>query len=663
MQINTVWKFTMGRSHCLKCKKGYKNCVCPTTCRQCLQLGAMGDDGSCNCCKNCSQPMVTCEADDNCGYEPSGATPCHPCGSSSPAPASNNSAGTSQPQLSTFQQQKPPDLNMVFKDSSTLNFFCSLLRKWSRIGGYAAKDQGDIFTIHAATNCPTLAMEMDTKIGDKISQAPDAVDQIIKWLENRYGVDRQVDICKTFQKFFFSSRTEGTDLVTYVNEFEINYSDLNKLGEIKMSELYLALFLFMNAKLNETEFSILYNKLDFDKAMASEDTTILERTKAALRRSQYGKEINTGARNFSKNTNGDKTVAINNSVNNGTSSNSSYTKSLVFSINADAELDDEATDQIKDLVETYIADRKEKGKSKRIYKCKFCLCSCPRDVKCKCECTKHPFWNCPTKNKKKGDKKETEASGSDNDDPAPSSEKSYISSHLQMFSDALKGKTFLLKESSYTSASQSMAINQQVYNTEASYDSDSWYEKPKVGISTSVFDDTDTSVKMYNMRHTLGQNNSFELCCSEGESKNKPSANTRHTLGQNNSFELCCSEGEIKHKPAKTSTAAIVVDCLATGATHVEEYNSNKIKDCHVSPKDDEASTIQQVMENDDKSTIQLEMENDAPTKEPNDDQDGSKDTGRKDARKIFSPSSGHHQEPSPPSSYMKFLDDQEPLV
>ena len=68
-------------------------------------------------------------------------------------------------------------------------------------------------------------------------------------------------------------------------------------------------------------------------------------------------------------------------------------------------------------------------------------------------------------------------------------------------------------------------------------------------------------------------------------------------------------------------------------------------------------------MENDDKSTIQLEMENDAPTKEPNDDQDGSKDTGRKDARKIFSPSSGHHQEPSPPSSYMKFLDDQEPLV
>ena len=102
----------MGRSHCLKCKKGYKNCICPTTCRQCLQLGAMGDDGSCNCCKNCSQPMVT-----------------------------------------------------------------------------------------------------------------------------------------------------------YVNEFEVIYSDLDMLGEIKMSELYLALFLFMNAKLNETKFSILYNKLDFDKAM------------------------------------------------------------------------------------------------------------------------------------------------------------------------------------------------------------------------------------------------------------------------------------------------------------------------------------------------------------------------------------------------------------
>ena len=75
----------------------------------------------------------------------------------------------------------------------------------------------------------------------------------------------------------------------------------------------------------------------------------------------------------------------------------------------------------------------------------------------------------------------------------------------------------------------------------------------------------------------------------------------------------------IKHQPAKTSTAAtedvfqtIDVDCLATGATHDEEYTSNKIKDCHASSEDDA-------------STIHLEMENDIPTKETNDDQDGSK--------------------------------------
>ena len=43
--------------------------------------------------------------------------------------SASNILGTSQPQLSTFQQQKPPDLNMVFKDSSMHNFFCSLLRK------------------------------------------------------------------------------------------------------------------------------------------------------------------------------------------------------------------------------------------------------------------------------------------------------------------------------------------------------------------------------------------------------------------------------------------------------------------------------------------------------------------------------------------------------
>ena len=144
--------------------------------------------------------------------------------------------------------------------------------------------------------------------------------------------------------------------------------------------------------------------------------------------------------------------------------------------------------------------------------------------------------------------------------------------------------TFLLKESGYKNARQSKAINQQVYNTEASYNSDGLYVKPKAKNSASVLSDTDSSVKMYNFV--------------------KPSENTMQV---------------IKHQPAKTSTAAnedvlqtIDVDCLAIGATHDEEYTSNDIKDYHATSKDDAP-------------TIQSEMEDDAPTKETNDDQDGSK--------------------------------------
>ena len=393
-------------------------------------------------------------ADGNCGgYEASGTTPCHPC---STAPPDTSGTATTAP-LPTYQLQKPPDLSMVQKDATTLNFFCNLLRKWSRIGGYALKDQGDVFTIHAASNCPTLAMEMDKKIGDKLAEAPDAVEQIIKWLEDRYGVDRQVDICKTFKKFFFSTRTSGTDLVTYVNEFEMNFAQLQKLGEIEISELYLALFLFMNSKLNDVEFSILYNKLDFEKAMTSKDKTILERTKAILRRSQYGKELNSE----SNPPNVSSGVPANNSRDGATRSSgappkvniisgasSNDAKSITFAIDEEVEFDDETTDQIKDLVETFVSGKKkEERKSKdgfskkKVYKCKYCICSCPRDLKCNCSCTKHPFWQCKyRKDEKKGSKKDAEGSDTD-EEPAPKVDKPSVN-YLSKLSEALSSKTF-----------------------------------------------------------------------------------------------------------------------------------------------------------------------------------------------------------------------------
>ena len=242
---------------------------------------------------NCGAAQVTCEADGNCSeYEASGAVPQHPC--STPSPPTHNvpPVTTHAQQPTAFQQQKPPDLNMVFKDPSKLKFYCNLLRKWAKIGGYNYQNQGDIFSLNAAMTCPDLAMEMEKQIGSAISDAPDAVEKIISWLEARYGVDKQIDICKTFKTFFFSKRTANMDIVTYVNKFETNFSELEKLEEINISEFYLALFLIVNAQLNDTEFSILYNKLDFEEAMNDKDKTILDRTKAVLRRSQYGKQIN-----------------------------------------------------------------------------------------------------------------------------------------------------------------------------------------------------------------------------------------------------------------------------------------------------------------------------------------------------------------------------------
>ena len=270
------------------------------------------------------------------------------------------------------------------------------------------------------------------------------------------GVDRQVDICKTFKKFFFSTRAIGTDLVTYVNEFEMNFAQLQKLGEIDISELYLALFLFMNSRLNDVEFSILYNKLDFEKAMTSKDKTILERTKAILRRSQYGRELNSGTKppivssGVSSNIPHDGATGSRGAPPkvNILSGSSNDAASITFAIDEDIEFDDETTDQIKDLVETFVSGKKEERKSKDghfkkkvVYKCKYCICSCPRDLKCNCSCTKHPFWQCKYKNKeKKGTKKDTEGSDTD-EEPVPKVDKPYVN-YLSQLSEVLSSKTF-----------------------------------------------------------------------------------------------------------------------------------------------------------------------------------------------------------------------------
>ena len=178
-------------------------------------------------------------------------------------------------------------------------------------------------------------------------------------------------------------------------------------------------------------------------------------TKAILQRSQYGRELNSGTKlpivssGVSSNTSRDGVTGSSGvppkvNIVSGASSNAT---SITFAIDEEVEFDDETTDQIKDLVETFVSGKKEERKSKdgnfkkKIYKCKYCICSCPRDLKCNCSCTKHPFWQCKYKNKeKKAAKKDTEGSDSD-EEPGPKVDKSYVN-YLSQLSEALSSKTF-----------------------------------------------------------------------------------------------------------------------------------------------------------------------------------------------------------------------------
>ena len=97
--------------------------------------------------------------------------------------------------------------------------------------------------------------------------------------------------------------------------------------------------------------------------------------------------------------------------------------------------------------QTFIAGD-AKGK---IFKCQYCICKCPRNVRCGCECTKHPYWKCKNKPVKADKRKDEE---NDKDKEAIPAKKSYLS-HV---SGSLSGKTFMTKmqEESQTSSLDSL---------------------------------------------------------------------------------------------------------------------------------------------------------------------------------------------------------------
>ena len=209
-------------------------------------------------------------------------------------------------------------------------------------------------------------------------------------MESRFGINKEADLIKCFNKFTNTTRASSQDLLMYVNAFELAYTDLQKLVE-ELSQTFLTLFLLTNANLPDVDFQIITSQLDFNKR-----DELFNEAKAALRRHQYCKIANTKHQPHS----GPGEKFSENQI------------TLLSTLFPDQEINQDTLEGFR----SYLS--KEHDRKKRPFKCWKCLCKCPRNKICDCECSKHPYWKCKER-KDKPDEREDDDNDSEKN-PKPS---------------------------------------------------------------------------------------------------------------------------------------------------------------------------------------------------------------------------------------------------
>ena len=81
--------------------------------------------------------------------------------------------------------------------------YIAALRLWVKVSGVEAKNQGNVVKYNAYQNPPEYFEELDSKFGETLADKEDEVDQIIKYLEEKFGVSQHSDIVRKLNNDFY----------------------------------------------------------------------------------------------------------------------------------------------------------------------------------------------------------------------------------------------------------------------------------------------------------------------------------------------------------------------------------------------------------------------------------------------------------------------------
>ena len=187
----------MGKTKCKIC--GRMNCR--SCCKKCNQRAR-----HCECCKTCEETKNDCKCI---------------------VPEVQALVRTSQPPtISTMSNVEPPDMNVLQKEGSAqLGFYISGLKRWARASGVDKTLQEDTVLTYAFTQAPDLCRDLLDDLNSSTGDENAGIDRIIAKLQEKFGVNKHVDMVKILNSFLNTTRTKGENLVDYITRFEGNYAE------------------------------------------------------------------------------------------------------------------------------------------------------------------------------------------------------------------------------------------------------------------------------------------------------------------------------------------------------------------------------------------------------------------------------------------------------
>ena len=231
-----------------------------------------------------------------------------------------------------------------------------------------------------------IADMLDREIGDTIVDNEEGVKTILDKLEGWYGKENSVDLYQSFQRWKDLKRQPGQDVVEFITSYEDAYNRLHQNGE-KISDKLKAMMLLESADLPYLQHNLVLSSVNLSD---KEEKEAYDKVKENIRKYHSSDEIKKKS-------------------------------SVLLAKNHEDPIN---IDDIQEELEKVLVAKgwkpppqppsKGNTEEKRWWKCSICLCKCtPKWKKCDCECSNHKWYNCPQRNKKKGDNAKAKEDGED----------------------------------------------------------------------------------------------------------------------------------------------------------------------------------------------------------------------------------------------------------